>query len=541
MASKNLFPVAVMALITVVGCTPGEKNTSPLIADIPVCGTVQFSDGCSEELDPMIGYGIALVHHMTYEEADQVFAKVSEADETCFWGPWGRALSYIHPLWNDPPGEERFKAGWDLSQKALKLAKTDKEMAYGRAVASYYENTSEKSEKERLKSFHDGWDQAFQFNPEDLEAKAFYALSLIAVSDPTDKTFANQLKAGALAEEVMLEIEDHPGAFHYIIHAYDYPGLSDKAIDVANTYGKIAPEIPHALHMPSHIFTRLGMWKESIEWNTRSAAAALKNPVRGAVSMHYFHAMDYMMYSHLQRGEITKARAVLEKMEKLSGPFHAAGATAYALAAGEGRFHLERMDWRAASMMALPKNGEFNWQNFPESRALNAFATGLGAARSGSMELAGMALTKLDSLKPSIKHPYFSGQVEVQKNIIKAWMAFGKSKQKEAIALMRQACDLEWATEKHPITPGELLPSRELFGEMLIEANLSKEALEQYEMSLQRSPNRLNSLYGAARAAELSGDQEKAKHYYAKVVELTAESSDIVDRREKAKAQLTSL
>ena len=320
MTSRNSFPVAVMVLITVVACAPGEKNTSRFTTDIPVCGTVQFTDGCSEELDPLISYGLALVHHMTYEEAESVFTEVAEADESCFWGPWGKALSYIHPLWNDPPSEARLKAGWDLSQKAMKLAGTEKEMAYGRALVAYYENGSQKSDKERLKGFHDGWTRAFQANTDDLEAKAFYALSLIAVSDPTDKTFANQIKAGKLAEEVLLEIEDHPGAFHYIIHAYDYPALSDKAVRVANSYGKIAPEIPHALHMPSHIFTRLGMWKESIDWNTRSAAAALKHPVGSATSMHYFHAMDYMMYSHLQRGEFSKAQAVLEEMQKLSGP-----------------------------------------------------------------------------------------------------------------------------------------------------------------------------------------------------------------------------
>lgn len=541
MTSSNSLPVAVMVLITAVACAPREKQTSRLITDIPVCGTVQFSDGCSEELDPVIAYGIALVHHMTYEEADKIFTSVAQEDETCFWGPWGKALSYIHPLWNDPPSEERLAAGWDLSQKALKLASTEKEFAYGRAVAAYYENGAQKSDKERLKSFNEGWSQAFGANPQDLEAKAFYALSLIAVSDPTDKTFANQLKAGKMAEEVLTEIADHPGAFHYIIHAYDYPGLSDKAIQAANNYGKIAPEIPHALHMPSHIYTRQGMWKESIEWNTRSAAAGLKAPSGGAVSAHYFHAMDYMMYSHLQRGEITKAQEVLKKIQTLTGPFQAHPATAYALAASEGRFYLERMDWKSASKVTLPTNNQFAWEKFPDSQALAAFAMGLGAARNGSVEQANVALNRLDSLKPSIKHPYFAGQVEVQKNIIKARMAFDKGNRKEAIALMQQACDLEWKTEKHPITPGELLPSRELFGEMLIEAKLPKEALEQYEMSLQRSPNRLNSLYGAARAAALSGDHEKAKQYYAKVVALTSESTDIVDVREKAKAKLTSL
>ncbi|MEX1238111.1 MAG: tetratricopeptide repeat protein [Cyclobacteriaceae bacterium] len=541
MLIRNSFPTVVTLLVTALACAPSEKNASVLTDDIPICGTVQFSDGCSDELDPMIAYGLALIHHMTYEEADKVFTKVSEADETCFWGPWGKALSVIHPLWNDPPSEERFKAGADLSQAAMKLATTEKEMAYGRTLAAYYEGGLQTPERERLKNFHGAWELAFNANQDDLEAKAFYALSMIAVADPTDKTFASQLKAGALAEEVLLEIQDHPGAFHYIIHAYDYPGLSSKAIQVANTYGTIAPEIPHALHMPSHIFTRLGMWKESIEWNTRSAAAAMKNPVGGAISMHYFHAMDYMMYSHLQRGEVTKARAVLEEMKGRSGPFHAHNATAYALAAGEGRFHLERMDWKSASMMSLPASGEFPWEKFPDSRALNAFAIGLGAARSGPVERAEMAMKSLDSLKPSIKHPYFLGQVDVQKNIIKAWLALGKGKKKDAVELMRQACDLEWATEKHPITPGELLPSRELFGDMLVETNSPKEALEQYEMSLRRSPNRLNSLYGAARAAELSGDHEKAKEYYTKVVELTSDSGDILERRQSAMEKLSSL
>ncbi|HEY5826640.1 MAG TPA: hypothetical protein VIT44_19870, partial [Cyclobacteriaceae bacterium] len=320
MKNKNhIHLVVAILLITNIACSP--KKESKLIADIPVCGTVQFSDGCSKELDEIISYGIALVHHMTYVEAETVFDKVIETNSECFWGPWGKALTYIHPVWPDAPTEDQMKAGLAMAQKALTLAKNEKEITYGNAVLAYYSLESAKTKKERLTAFKEKWQLAYSSNTNDMEAKSFYALSLIGIVDPADKSFANQLKAGKLAEEVLQVIADHPGGFHYVIHAYDYPGLSDKALQAANQYGKIAPEIPHALHMPSHIFTRLGMWKESIDWNKRSATAAFDTLKTGTISMHYFHALDYLIYAYLQRGEDNKANQVLEDMKKLVKPF----------------------------------------------------------------------------------------------------------------------------------------------------------------------------------------------------------------------------
>ncbi|MEX2235886.1 MAG: hypothetical protein WD824_27260 [Cyclobacteriaceae bacterium] len=534
MTIRNSSLVLLITIMGTVACVQKSNVSSDaFMGEITVCGTVQFSDGCGDEVDKTIAYGLALIHHMTYEEAGNIFTKVTEENEDCFWGLWGKGLSYIHPLWNDPPSEEKLTEGWNLAQQALKLAKNEKEIGYAKALAAYYENGPQKTEKERLKNYHDAWKIAFESNVADLEAKTFYALSLIAISDPADKTFANQLKAGKLSEEVLQVINDHPGAFHYIIHAYDYPGLSDKALAVANMYGKIAPQIPHALHMPTHIFTRLGMWKESIDWNKRSAEAAFQKTVDGSISMHYFHALDYLVYAYMQTAEDNKARMILEDLKKLEGSFQMHPATAYSLAATQSRFLLERQDWKNASALTLPGNVDF-WNKFPEYEALTHFAVGLGAARNGSPVSAKKALERLNQLQSLIKIPYWSGQVEIQKNIINAWLALGRGSKKEAVALMTLASDQEWATQKHPITPGELLPARELFGDLLLSLNQSKEALEQYEMTLQRSPGRMNSLYGAARSAELSGDQQKAKLYYQQLMDLTSGAERSLEKTQKA-------
>ena len=535
----NRFAIVVMLGI-VVSCTP-KKEVSNLITDIPVCGTVQFSDGCSPELDKAISLGIALVHHMTYEEADTVFGKVINADSTCFWGHWGKALTYIHPLWNDPPGEEKLKAGWNLSQRALKHARTDKELLYGKALAGYYENGLQKTEKERLKKFEEGWFTTYKSNTNDLEAKSFYALSLIATADPSDQNFLNQKKAGALAAEVLEIIKDHPGGYHYVIHAYDYPGLTDKALYAAQTYSSIAPELPHAQHMPSHIFTRRGMWTESIQWNAKSAESAKENPVKGATSLHYFHAVDYLVYAYLQKGEDEKAKAAFDEMKRLQGPFQPHGVTAYALSATEGRIYIERQDWKKAAALTLPAPQGFSWDKFPDFQGVNYFATGLGAARSGSTDIAEKCLRKLDSLRPHVKHPYFANQLEIQRNIINAWIAFNRGSKNKATELMKQAADLEWSMQKHAVTPGELLPAREIYADMLLEMNDPKEALVQYEMSLERSPDRLNSIYGAANAAKLSGDGEKARHYYERVVYLTSGADASFAQRKKSMEYLSRL
>ncbi len=533
--------LSLAGLITA-SCTQKSKEEAVLdIGEIPICGTVQFSEGCSDPLDSLISYGLALVHHMTYQEAEGVFDSVIEADPGCFWGHWGKALTFIHPLWPDEPSEEQLEMGWALSQKALQLAAKEKEQMYGQALASYYRDGINRTEKERLKSYEQAWEKAYREAPEDLEIKTFYALSMISTADVGDKSYKNQRQAGALVEEVLQEIPDHPGGFHYAIHAYDYPALSNKAIAVANNYGKIAPDIPHALHMPTHIFTRQGMWKASIEWNKRSAEAALKNPANGAVSMHYFHALDYLVYAYLQRQEDYKAQQILEHTKNLQAPYQAHFATAYSLAAMEGRYLLERQAWDQAANLKDGVPSDFPWKQFPETQALTHFAKGLGGARSGLTDVAEGAIQKLDTLQSMIANTYWVGQIEIQKNAVKAWLAHAHGDQKRALAYMQLAADQESGTEKHAVTPGELLPAVELFGDLLMEMNRPQEAIIQYEAALQRSPGRFNSLYGAAWAAELSGHKEKAKSYYEQVVNLSAEAEVTTERRQKALAYLEKL
>ncbi len=526
---KNLLPLYCLLAVTglLFSCTSNTRNEKVLgmRSDIIKCGTVQFSEGCTEELDSFIAYGIALVHHMTYDEAEKVFDDVITADPDCFWGHWGKALTYIHPLWPDEPTEEKLKAGLSLSEKALSLAEKPRETEFGTALVAFYKDGIGKTQKERLKNFAAGWESAYHKLPDDQEAKAFHALTLISTADPTDKTYQKQLKAGQLAEEVLKKIPDHPGSFHYMIHAYDYPELANQALHAAGKYDKLAPNVPHALHMPTHIYTRLGMWKESIDWNIRSAKAAFASPVRGAVSTHYFHALDYLVYAYLQVKEDQKARQILADIKNLKGTFQDNPAAAYTLAAVDARVALERKEWEKAAALLPRMPSHFPWDRFPEYEALSHFAIGLGAARSNNIAKAEAAIQRLDELQAKVQNPYWKEQVEIQKNTINAWLALAKGNKQEALSLMTLAAKKETATSKHPVTPGELLPASELLGDLLMELKKPAEAIAQYELALQRSPGRLNSISGAAMAARMSGNKQKEKYFNDSLEKLLAGTS----------------
>jgi len=483
-----------------------------------MCGTVQFSDGCSPKLDTLIGFGIALIHHMTYEDAEYTFSKVIELDKDCFWGYWGKAMTYVHPLWPDIPDNNMLNDGFVLSQNALKLAKTEKEKLYGAAIAAFFEDGINKTEPERLIAFNDGWKLASKELPEDIEARMFSVLSMLAVASPYDKTYKVQLEAGAICKKVREIIPDHPGATHYAIHAYDVPALAPQALMVASEYYKIAPEIPHALHMPTHIFTRLGYWQESIDLNLRSAEVAKKIPVNGQISGQYFHALDYAVYAYIQQSEYKKAEDIASLLDSLSGTFEPSPVTAYSLAAIHGRLALEHQNWKEAANLSLGYKN-FPWNKFPQYEALTYFAKGIGAGRSGNPEIALQSFQKLEELQNTFENSeankYWINQIEIQKMVVKAWLLFAQNEKEKSLETMIAAAELEDATEKNPVTPGTLLPAREMLGDLLLEMNRPKEALVQYELSLKNSPNRLNTLYGAGISAELLGDSEKARFYFA--------------------------
>ncbi len=493
------------------------------------CGTVQFSDGCSPKLDTLISFGIALIHHMTYEDAGYTFNKVIETDKDCFWGYWGKAMTIVHPLWPEIPNENQLKEGYILSQTALNLAETDKEKLYGGAIAAYFKDGLNKTQPQRLAAFYDGWKLASEKLPKDIEAQLFHVLTMLATAPPGDKTYKVQREAGAICEKVLETIPDHPGATHYALHAYDFPPLAPQALRLARNYYKIAPEIPHALHMPTHIFTRLGYWQESIDLNIRSATVAIEIPVNGFISAQYLHALDYLAYAYIQQSQFEKAKDIATLIDTLSGKFQPSPISAYALAAIRARLALEYQNWSEAASLKLNNYSDFPWNKFPQYEALVYFAKGIGAGRTGNAAIVQQAYQKLGELQNTFKdteaNKYWINQIEIQKKVVYAWQLFVQNEKEKSLQTMVGAAELEDASEKNPVTPGPLLPAREILGDLLLELNKPKEALEQYELSLVNSPNRFNSLYGAGKSAELLGNSEKARIYFRALLNIKKNSN----------------
>lgn len=510
-------------------------------------GTVHFAPSCSEAARAQAARGLALLHHMTYEGARAAFASAAESDPKCAMAYWGQAMSYIHPLWSDPPSQEEFEQGQSLVNMAKNRGqKTDWENAYIQVVEGYYVPGWSQDERENLTNFEMGWGILQDRFPDDPEAAAFYALAHLANADPSDKSYDRQKRAADIARDVFTLEPDHPGAHHYLIHAYDYPPLAEKAVDVARSYSEIAPEVPHALHMPSHIFTRLGLWQESIALNRRSADAALKQAQTTAVPFHYLHAIDYLVYAHLQRAEDDKAGQALEEVRKLAGrEFEDHGASAYALAAVPARLVLERQKWKEAASLEARVPSDYPWDQRPAMEAITHFARALGAARSGDLQVAEQALESLSQLHSQVAGDvYWEKQLAIQELAAQAWLDYAQSndqteEQQRALNTMRKAAELEDSTEKHPTTPSEVLPTRELLGDMLLEVGRYEEARSAYLAALKRSPKRFNSVYGLGRAAELAGNSEEAARHYQQLVDISARDAER-DRLEHARQFLAN-
>jgi tetratricopeptide (TPR) repeat protein len=373
-------------------------------------------------------------------------------------------------------------------------------------------------------------EQVYLHYPKDHEAAIFYALALLGTAAPSDKTYVNQKKAAEILNQVLAVEPEHPGVAHYLIHSFDYPSLASLALAAARSYAKIAPSSPHALHMPSHIFTRLGLWQESIESNIASATAAKDHVAKthpGATAFDQLHAMDYLTYAYLQTAQDGKVKEIVDAINGMNGVDANVFQAAYAIAAIPARYALERRRWsEAAALKVHPP--DFPWKNFPYAEAMIYYARSLGASRSGDTAAASKDIERLTAIQKSLadaKENYWATQVEIQRRTAAAWLAHAEGKQEESLQLMRSAADLEDTTEKAPVTPGAIVPARELLGELLLDLRESPAALKEFEASLVVSPNRFNGLYGAARAAELSGDREKAGSFYAKLMAL-AERSD---------------
>jgi Tfp pilus assembly protein PilF len=483
----------------------------------PPIGQVDFTVSCSTEIQDRFERALMMLHHMMYAQAEKEFRSIVASEPDCAMAHWGVAMTLFHPLWPGEPSEAKLQQGSQAIEKAMSLLpRTDQENAYITAAAAYYTDWQNRTHPERIASWEIAQHTVYENNGDDTDAAAFYALALLATASKEDKTYTNQRKAGTILEDLYSREPEHPGVVHYLIHAYDNPALAARALEAARAYDKIAPDVPHALHMPTHIFTRLGIWTDSIDWNTRSASAAMKYPVNNAISHHYLHALDYLIYAYLQGAEDTRAKAVLDQMNEKDN-YQQTFVTGYALAALPARYTLERKQWRDAAGLVVPARDSFPWENFPEVEAIIYYARGLGAARGGNQTVAREALSALDAIHTRLVEAgeqYWGVLVDAQRKTVAAWLEFSEDRKDSAIPLMEEAARLEESVDKNPVTPGSVLPARELLGEMLLLSGNPEQAIKAFESSLQTAPNRFNSLYGAGLALERKGDKQTARSYY---------------------------
>ncbi len=479
-------------------------------------GKVEFAISCGAAVQPQFNRAVALLHSFWYKKAAETFSGIARQDPSCGMAQWGVAMSHYHQLWEAPTAED-LKQGWAAAENAKTVgAKTQRERDYIAASETFYKDFDKLNHRTRALAYEKAMEQVQARYPEDREAKIFYALSVRANAPPADKTYANQKKAGAILEKIFAEQPEHPGLAHYIIHCYDYPPLAAQSLDAARRYAKIAPDSPHALHMPSHIFTRLGLWQESIESNLASEAAARKDNAAG----DELHALDYLVYAYLQRGQDLEAKKALDVLPEFQPNDPSFFAGLFSVAAMPARYVVERHRWADATALSLPP------KTFPGGRYAYAesnlyFARALGAARMSDASAARNALQQLTSVRDTLvkaEDKYWAEQADIQREIVAAWIALAEGKQDDALRQMRTAADHEDATDKHPVTPGAVEPARELLGEMLLVAKQPGPALEAFEATLRVAPERFNALASAARAAEQVGNREKASAYYAKLL-----------------------
>jgi hypothetical protein len=510
--------------------------------EIGALGQIHFPTSCASPAQPVFERGVALLHSFWYEEALKTFTSVTTTDPACAMGYWGVAMSVYYPLWQ-PPSEAMLTKGRTALDKAATLSATPREKDYIAALATFYRDSDKLDHRTRAVAYEKAMEQLAARYPEDREASVFYALSLDATAAPTDKTYANQLKAAAILEKIYAEQPNHPGVAHYLIHSYDSAPLATRSLTAARNYSKIAPAAPHALHMPSHIFTRVGYWQESIDSNLASADAGKAYVARqggGYAWDQTLHAQDYLVYGYLQTGRDLAAQRVVEEIAEYRKAEPESLGAAYALVAVPARYALERRSWNDAAAIAMPAI-TFPWARYPWAEAIIAYTHSLGSARLGNVAAAQKDVERLAALRDALtqaKNGYWADQVEVQRRAASAFVARAKGNTDEALALLRSAAELESSMDKHPVTPAAVVPARELLGDVLLEMNMPADALREYEATLVAEHNRFRTLSGAARAAARAGDVAKARMFYTSVVNLCSSADTERPELREAKAFL---
>ncbi len=478
------------AILMTIGATAAPMSAQNAL------GNVDFQTSCNTEANAAFNEGLGLLHHMMYLQADAVFSDAAAIHSDCAMLHWGTAMSKFHPLWPGLLRPEALEEGRAAVERMKAAAPgSEIERAFATAVSAFYAS-EDASYPARKMAWAGAQLQVHDAFIDDVEATAFGALALLTSAPRGDATFASQRKAGALMEALNETTDLHPGVYHYAIHAYDNPLLYPKGLPFAHEYGRIAPDVPHALHMPSHIYVRAGDWDQVIDWNIRSAQAALAQPAGDMISGHYAHAMDYLIYGHLQRGAFAEAKRLLAEFlghQNIQANF----GSAYALAAAPVRVALEQDQWAELARMDGDMHAAIPWDKFPQAVAMLWFAIGLGAARSGDLDRAQVSLDRLAHLRAKLdaaNSGYWRDLTDSQILSVEAWVAFARGNPDTAISLQSKAADIEDAAGKAPVTPGHVLPARELLGDLHMAAGNDAQAIAAYNAALQGAPNRRRSV-----------------------------------------------
>lgn len=505
---RTRFIAMLLSAAAVCGCqsNAGSEHSHGEPASGASLGDVQFDTTCAPPAQKAFNQGMVYQHSFWYRAARREFERALADDPGCAIAYWGIAQSLLlNPF--GPPPPQSLPEGLALLEKAGQLKASPRELAYIGALKDFYADHDKRDHRTRVQAYLRASADLARRYPDDDEAQIYYALALNVAASPNDKTYALPLQAAAILEPIMQRRPRHPGVAHYLVHSYDYPPIAGRGVEAAKRYAQIAGASPHALHMPSHIFTRAGYWDQSIAANLRSAevARADKEPD------DELHAMDYLVYAYLQRAQDGKARATVERMAAVTGVNAGRHTGPFAIAASEARYALERSDWSEAERLpARPTR-------FAHVEAITHFARALGAARSGNVDSARASAMRVGELRDRLlgsRDAYWAEQVGIAHDVAQAWILHAQGSPDDALRLLQKAADAEDATDKHVVTPGPLIPAREMYGSMLLQMGRSAEALAAFEQTLRKEPGRLNTTLGAARAAQLAGEPARARQHY---------------------------
>ena len=521
---NRLFSLFLAAIVSTCGFAADEGHDHHASQSKAQLGTVHFPTTCAKSVQLEFERGVAMLHSFWYEEAEKTFADVAAKDPQCAMAHWGVAMSLYHPLWGKMP-DESLRRGREQMAISEKMKASPREREYLNAIGAFYKESDKLDQRTRFLAYQNAMEQLHKKYPKDDEAAIFYALSLLETGKPTDAMLANHKKAGEILKAEFARNPQHPGVAHYMIHAYDNPALAGQGLDAARRYASIAPAVPHAQHMPSHIFIRLGLWQDAVKSNAAAEKSARGYEERARMNGVWdqrMHPLDYLEYAYLQTGDDERAKAIVDTVASLKPMTPEMQASAYAFAAIPARYYFETRNFRAAKDLPTRTSA------YPEFDAIIHLARAVGQADVEDVAGARAEIAKMSEIRDAVREngdTYAAEQVEIMILEASAWTLFAEKKNEEALESLRKAAAMEDATDKLPVSPGNLLPAREMLGDMLRAQDRPVEALKEYEASMKTTPNRFNGINGAAKAAQAAHDDEKAKLYFGKLLELAGSSN----------------